>query len=116
MAGSNRLLKEYKEILHTRSQHSTSSASVSSSSLDIVLFPPDDSNLYAWSAHILGPPDTPYADHWFTLKINVPKQYPLAPPKVVFVTRGQLEHARRRGGRTLAAAALAQVFDGWASC
>jgi len=80
MAGSNRLLKEYKEILSSRS-------SASASSSDIVLFPPDDSNLYAWSAHIRGPPDTPYADHWFTLKIQVPKQYPLAPPKVMFVTR-----------------------------
>lgn len=31
---------------------------------------------------VLGPPDTPYSDHYFTLRFNVPKQYPLAPPKV----------------------------------
>ncbi len=36
---------------------------------------------------VLGPPDTPYAGSYFTLKIQVPKTYPLSPPKVVFVTR-----------------------------
>lgn len=36
---------------------------------------------------VLGPPDTPYSDHYFTLRFDVPKAYPLSPPKVTFVSR-----------------------------
>jgi len=85
MAGSNRLLKEYREILKNaedEKQHRRGSSLLDS----IILQPIDDSNLYRWSASILGPSGTPFAHHRFLLNIVVPSSYPHSPPQVTFTT------------------------------
>ena len=76
---SNRLVKEYKESLKHRDAQS--------SQPEIILFPTDESNLFLWNAHILGPPSTPYEGHYFTLKLTLTQSYPLSPPKVIFITK-----------------------------
>lgn len=40
-----------------------------------------------WTAYLRGPRDTPFEDHYFQLRINVPSKYPLEPPKIAFVTK-----------------------------
>ncbi|KAJ7296961.1 hypothetical protein O6H91_Y087800 [Diphasiastrum complanatum] len=75
MASRARLFKEYKEVQRDKSGDS-----------DIQLHC-DDTNIYRWTAHIKGPIDTPYQEGIFQLAINVPKQYPLVPPQVRFVTK-----------------------------
>ena len=83
---------------------------------DIVLYPKDEGDLLHWRAYIVGPPDTPFegmaspplpsfffdagcAAAWeaepfcctaggrFELDIVVPKNYPLRPPKIHFITK-----------------------------
>eukprot|EP00823_Brevimastigomonas_motovehiculus_P001294 TRINITY_DN11812_c0_g1_i1.p1 TRINITY_DN11812_c0_g1~~TRINITY_DN11812_c0_g1_i1.p1 ORF type:complete len:253 (+),score=43.17 TRINITY_DN11812_c0_g1_i1:163-921(+) len=55
---------------------------------EIILFPSSEhSSLFHWTAFILGPPDSPYANARFQLRIQVPSSYPLTPPKVHFVTK-----------------------------
>ena len=79
----SRLLKEYREVLKHQ-QHKLSSVD---RSLDpILLSPVDESNLYRWTASILGPPDTPFAHHRFTLSLSIPSSYPHSPPSVTFST------------------------------
>eukprot|EP01095_Lingulamoeba_sp_RSL-Kostka_P006016 TRINITY_DN1848_c0_g1_i1.p1 TRINITY_DN1848_c0_g1~~TRINITY_DN1848_c0_g1_i1.p1 ORF type:complete len:160 (+),score=40.15 TRINITY_DN1848_c0_g1_i1:67-546(+) len=71
---SSRLLKELKTIR-------------SGSEEDVVLSPKSDNNLYTWVGYIVGPPDTPFQDGVFELEINIPDNYPLQPPKIIFVTK-----------------------------
>ena len=52
----------------------------------ILLHPVDESNLYRWTSSILGPPDTPFAHHRFTLSLTIPSSYPHSPPTVTFTT------------------------------
>jgi hypothetical protein len=54
---------------------------------DIILFPTDETRLFAWTAFITGPPDSPFEGGRFTLRIQVPSTYPHSPPTVHFVTR-----------------------------
>ena len=49
--------------------------------------PIDDSNLFKLMAVIRGPAGTPYDGGIFYLKIDLPDDYPLAPPKIWFLTR-----------------------------
>lgn len=44
-------------------------------------------DLNLWTASIRGPPDSPFEDHLFQLRLSIPPRYPLQPPKVFFVTR-----------------------------
>ena len=48
---------------------------------------PINNDLMEWNATIIGPSDTPYADGVFFLKITLPYDYPLVPPKVNFLSR-----------------------------
>jgi peroxin-4 len=74
MPGCPRLLKEYKELRSAKSDPEIA--------LDLV----DEADIYQWTARLTGPQDTPYAGGYFHLKIVCPSTYPLAPPKVTFVT------------------------------
>ena len=74
MPGCPRLLKEYKELRTAKADP------------EIQLNLSDESDIYKWSACLLGPSGTPYSGGYFELKIVCPPTYPLAPPKVTFVT------------------------------
>lgn len=52
------------------------------------LGPSSDDDLFTWEAVLKGPRDaaSPYAGGLWLLSIGVPANYPLAPPKVAFVT------------------------------
>ncbi|PVU94116.1 hypothetical protein BB559_003088 [Furculomyces boomerangus] len=53
---------------------------------EIVYMQPNEDNLMHWRAIIQGPLDSPYEDGMFELGINIPMEYPMKPPSVVFVT------------------------------
>lgn len=46
-----------------------------------------ENDLGTWTATILGPPDSPFEDHLFKLRLTVPNRYPLMPPKAHFLTK-----------------------------
>ncbi|CAL1268489.1 unnamed protein product [Larinioides sclopetarius] len=48
---------------------------------------PLDDGLLRWRAIILGPKNSPYEGGAFLLDMNFPKQYPMKPPKVKFITK-----------------------------
>ena len=72
----NRLLKEYRELIDPSKRDP-----------DIQLELDDESDIFVWSAQLRGPGDSPYEGGQFKLHIKCPPNYPLAPPKVSFVTR-----------------------------
>jgi len=49
--------------------------------------PIDDNNIFVWSATLIGPEDSPYAEGVFLLKINFPNNYPFKPPQITFETK-----------------------------
>ncbi len=59
--------------------------------------PIDESNIKEWRATIKGPPDTPYHEGTFTLKVIFPDNYPFSPPSVKFET--PIYHPNVRDGR-----------------
>ncbi|XP_052046417.1 uncharacterized protein LOC127690897 isoform X1 [Apodemus sylvaticus] len=46
----------------------------------------DDNDLYLWKVLIIGPPDTLYEGGVFKAYLIFPKDYPLRPPKMKFIT------------------------------
>jgi len=69
----HRLLKEYRECRANRDPEIE---------VDLV----DESDLFLWTAQLKGPAGTPYEQGLFQLQIKCPQTYPLAPPRVKFVT------------------------------
>ncbi|KAL3091364.1 hypothetical protein niasHS_007157 [Heterodera schachtii] len=47
----------------------------------------DESNLYKWQVFIMGPPNSPYEGGNFRAELVFPKDYPLRPPTMRFVSR-----------------------------
>ncbi|KAK9478761.1 ubiquitin-conjugating enzyme/RWD-like protein [Lipomyces japonicus] len=76
---SRRLLKEYKELL-TGSTSATSKTAIQ-------LGPVVDDDMFHWAGTVLGPDSTPYEGGSFKVDIEVPVNYPLAPPRLRFTTR-----------------------------
>lgn len=70
----NRLLKEYGELR------------VAARDPDICLNLSSEGDIFEWRAVLQGPHGTPYESGTFELHINCPQAYPLAPPKVRFIT------------------------------
>ena len=74
MACKKRILQEMKEI--------------QSSDMDsITAGPVSDSNIFDWTATLIGPKDSPYEGGIFLLNINFPQNYPFKPPKISFNTK-----------------------------
>lgn len=48
---------------------------------------PVNEDMYIWKAKLKGPPESPYENGIFTLKIEFPADYPFKPPKVTFETK-----------------------------
>jgi len=69
-----RILKEMQEL--TNESYTNISAG-----------PIDDNNIFVWSATLIGPEDSPYAEGVFLLKINFPNNYPFKPPQITFETK-----------------------------
>ena len=66
-----RLTKEFMEITQNPTE-------------GIVAGPISEDNLFEWEAFIQGPENTPYDCGVFEARITFPKDYPLAPPVMVF--------------------------------
>ena len=62
MTSKKRILKEMKELLQDEYSNITAG-------------PIDESNVYKWSATIIGPKDSPYDGGVFILHIDFPKNY-----------------------------------------
>ena len=69
---AKRLTKELKELTENPITNCTAA--------------PIDNNIAKWHATIIGPEDTPYAGGVFKLNINFPKEYPIKPPEIKFIT------------------------------
>lgn len=74
MTSRKRILKEMQELSND------ANANISAG-------PVDDTNIFAWSATMIGPKDSPYEDGIFLLKINFPNNYPFKPPQITFDTK-----------------------------
>jgi len=74
MTSKKRIVKELQELSNENNPN-------------ISAGPVDDSNIFAWSATIIGPKDSPYEDGIFLLKINFPQNYPFKPPQISFETK-----------------------------
>lgn len=72
--GCPRLLKEYRETKMAKPDP------------EISLTLSDETDIFQWTAHLKGPQGTPYEGGTFELSLHCPSSYPLAPPKVSFVT------------------------------
>ncbi|PSN44871.1 hypothetical protein C0J52_10301 [Blattella germanica] len=46
----------------------------------------DDNDIYRWEVLIIGPPDTLYEGGFFKAHLHFPKEYPLRPPRMKFIT------------------------------
>ncbi|EXX51946.1 Ubiquitin-conjugating enzyme E2 15 variant 2 [Rhizophagus irregularis] len=46
----------------------------------------DNDNIYEWEIMIIGPPDTLYEGGFFKARMTFPKDYPLMPPKLRFIS------------------------------
>ena len=78
LAAAKRLRKELQNLERNKDEED-----------DIWLFP-DSDNILKWASLIRGPKDTPYEGGVFQLSILCGADYPLAPPKMSFMTKVRL--------------------------
>ncbi|PRT56735.1 Ubiquitin-conjugating enzyme E2 pex4 [Wickerhamiella sorbophila] len=71
---AKRLLREHQAI-------------IASPSPALELLEPSESDIYDWSAILLGPENTPYEGGKWRVRIKVPTSYPIDPPTMQFETR-----------------------------
>ena len=79
----------------------------------------DDENMMKGHAMIIGPPDTPYEDGMYFFEFNFPYDYPINPPKVVFLNNNG--HTRfnpnlYRNGKVCLSILNTWRGEGWTSC
>mmetsp|Transcript_41073 Transcript_41073/g.52971 ORF Transcript_41073/g.52971 Transcript_41073/m.52971 type:complete len:160 (-) Transcript_41073:157-636(-) len=48
---------------------------------------PSENNIREWTASIKGPPDSPYENRFFSMKISIGSEYPLSPPTIIFISK-----------------------------
>ena len=46
----------------------------------------DESDIFKWEVMVIGPPDTPYEGGFFKSHLIFPKDYPVKPPKLKFIS------------------------------
>mmetsp|Transcript_27264 Transcript_27264/g.40257 ORF Transcript_27264/g.40257 Transcript_27264/m.40257 type:complete len:177 (+) Transcript_27264:119-649(+) len=76
LAAAKRLRKELQHLERTGENDD-----------NVFLRPTTDDSILKWTALLQGPADTPYEGGIFQLKIVCGSDYPMAPPKVHFVTK-----------------------------
>ena len=59
-----------------RRRLSKESVALSKSTERDILLIVDPDNLFKWTGYIKGPPDSPFAEGWFKLRIDVSQNYP----------------------------------------
>lgn len=74
MSTKRRILKELQDINKENEGNITAS-------------PVNEDNIFKWSASITGPEGSPYEGGIFNLEINLPENYPIRPPQIVFKTK-----------------------------
>lgn len=72
-SASKRLFKEYRALSNDPPEGITAG-------------PVSEDDMFVWEALIQGPEGTPFEGGIFPAELRFPKDYPLAPPKMKFVT------------------------------
>ncbi|GMH51124.1 hypothetical protein TrRE_jg12737 [Triparma retinervis] len=62
---------------------------------------PDDTFLTTWNASIMGPPNTPYDNKFYSLMVTCTDDYPTVPPLIKFVTKVNLPCVNQRDGTVI---------------
>jgi len=44
-------------------------------------------DVYTWKGYLFGPNDSPFKEGVFEIRLNLPKNYPMSPPKITFITK-----------------------------
>ena len=79
----------------------------------------DDENMLVGYAMIIGPQDTPYEHGFFFFKFIFPDNYPLNPPKVVYMTndgKTRFHPNLYRNGKTCLSILNTWKGESWTSC
>lgn len=74
-----RIVKEFM-MFQLNHDHSIEASSIV---VEAMAYP----NIYEWSATMVGPVGTPYVNGKYRVLLQFPRDYPLAPPKMVFLTK-----------------------------